>query len=65
MSRHSRNVVLSNLQCPSCLNVVQIPRPKGLRREDNHVKHMWCFKCKEETGHIEQRQEFNLMKKEA
>lgn len=41
------------LTCPECGNVTTIHRKRSRMREKNHIKHMWCFRCKEVTGHIE------------
>lgn len=43
----------THLQCPQCDNPVTIHRKRSKMREKNHVKHMYCFKCKEVTGHVE------------
>jgi Fe2+ or Zn2+ uptake regulation protein len=38
---------LSKLVCQVCNTVTSIPRRRAEKRENNHVKHMWCYKCKE------------------
>ncbi len=30
-----------------------IPRKRGQRREKGHIKHMYCYQCKEVTGFVE------------
>ncbi len=30
-----------------------IPRKRGQRREKGHIKHMYCYHCKEVTGFVE------------
>lgn len=47
--------------CEGCTaNKIQLPRKKGDMREKGHIKTMWCYKCKKETDHIEQHQEFEF-----
>lgn len=41
------------LQCNCCGNVNPIYRKRSKMKENNHVKHMYCYKCKETTAHIE------------
>jgi len=45
--------VPAHLKCGECNNPVQIFRKRHRMKEKGHVKHMWCFKCKETTAHIE------------
>jgi len=42
---------MTNLKCTCCDNIIQIPRGVGEKRNKGHVKHLWCYKCKEETAH--------------
>lgn len=50
------------LKCTTedCGNVVQIHRKRSKMREKNHVKHMYCFKCKETTAHVEEKEDLFL-----
>ncbi|QEG13573.1 hypothetical protein MARVELLAND_42 [Bacillus phage vB_BspM_MarvelLand] len=41
------------LQCTECTNVVKIYRKKSRLKEKDHVKHMYCYKCKVITAHLE------------
>lgn len=43
-----------------CTAKIQLPRAKSDMREKGHIKTMWCYKCKEETDHIEQHTEFEF-----
>lgn len=54
MSRRNK-IILSNLRCTECQNVTIIPRPKGKKRKEGHIKHMWCYRCKKETAHREKK----------
>lgn len=48
-----KQVKMSSLYCEKCDNKMLIPRKNGKLREQGHMKHMWCFKCKEVRGHLE------------
>ena len=48
------------LECDECGNVVTIHRKKHKMREKDHVKHMYCFKCKDRTAHIETKDDLFL-----
>lgn len=41
------------LICSQCNNVFTIFRKVNRQKKDGHIKHLWCFKCKEVTAHIE------------
>jgi hypothetical protein len=43
------------LKCSTCNNITTIQRRRGELRELGHIKHLWCYKCKDTTAHIEQR----------
>lgn len=43
------------LRCQNCGNETMIWRRKGRLKEPNHVKHLWCFKCRDRTAHVEVR----------
>jgi hypothetical protein len=45
------------LRCPDCENKVIIHRRLCKDRPIGHIKHMWCYKCKQVTGHIEEGRE--------
>lgn len=44
---------ISNLVCECCETVFPVPRKKSGRRGKGHVKHLWCYKCKDVKAHIE------------
>lgn len=41
------------LRCLNCNNVQTIYRRKAKLREMGHFKHIYCYKCKKRTKHIE------------
>lgn len=43
----------SKLVCEVCGTEMMIPRKRGQRRERGHIKHMYCYHCKEKTAFIE------------
>ncbi|QYC50970.1 ribosome associated inhibitor A [Staphylococcus phage PG-2021_40] len=45
--------VSSKLICEECNNEFIIPRPRAKKREEGHIKHMYCSKCMKVTAHIE------------
>lgn len=48
------------LQCKECGNVTRIHRKRSKMREKNHIKHMYCYKCREVTPHIEVKEDIFL-----
>jgi hypothetical protein len=50
----------THLSCSCCSNVVSIHRKRSKMKEKNHVKHMYCWKCKETTAHIEVKEDVFL-----
>ena len=48
-----QKMVSSTLYCEYCDHPFTIPRRKGKRHEQGHVKHMYCPYCKTVTGFIE------------
>lgn len=50
----------TQLQCEKCHNVQTIHRKRSKMREKNHHKHLYCFKCKETTKHIEVKEDVYL-----
>lgn len=55
-----RKFAATQLQCPECDNIQTIQRRQSKMREKNHIKHMYCWKCKETTGHIEVKEDIFL-----
>jgi len=41
------------LKCSECSNIFKIRRVRARCKPKGHVKHLWCYKCKKETAHIE------------
>ena len=48
------NFYTGSLFCEVCDFKMLIPRKKGQKRELGHIKHMYCPRCKETTGFIEE-----------
>lgn len=48
-----QSFVIRELFCTQCGSVFPIPRRKARLRENNHIKHIWCYKCKRVTAHTE------------
>jgi hypothetical protein len=47
--RKRNDIYISELLCGECGAVFPIPRKKGERREQGHIKDLWCFRCKKIT----------------
>lgn len=47
------NFVLKELKCGICGNKQIIPRRKNKNRSIGHIKHLWCYICKDLTAHCE------------
>ena len=45
------------LQCSCCGNINPIFRKRSKMKGKNHIKHMYCYKCKEVTAHVEVKEE--------
>jgi hypothetical protein len=45
------------LECECCSTVTTIRRKTGKVKEREHVKHMYCYKCKEVTAHTEKKED--------
>lgn len=41
-------------KCPKCGNKVVAYKTTAHRTGEGHIKHMWCYKCMEQTAHIQQ-----------
>ena len=54
-----KTVKQTHLKCSVCEETVTIYRRKGYEKKYGHTKHMYCYKCKEETAHIEIKQLFS------
>jgi hypothetical protein len=51
--RRVSNTTICELTCTCCGTVFPIQRKSNKLKEDNHIKDLWCVKCKKETKHIE------------
>lgn len=45
--------IISELRCSKCGCIMPIPRKRGQLRADNHIKHMYCPRCKEIQAFVE------------
>jgi hypothetical protein len=50
----------THLECDCCKNLVTIQRKKSKQKDKGHIKHMYCYKCKETTAHIEVKEDIFL-----
>lgn len=50
MVNKKQKIYMSTLVCTACGVTMKIPRKVGQRREQEHVKHMYCYQCKRETA---------------
>lgn len=49
---------ISKFYCTKCgREGIPIPRKTARKREEGHLKNLYCIYCKEETNHIEIRQD--------
>lgn len=51
--RHRTKRFYSTLICSCCGLKMTIPRPKGQKRKEGHIKTMYCAMCKEKRDFIE------------
>ena len=50
-----RAAVITELECENCGAIIPISRKCSKQKKDGHYKHIWCYKCKEETRHVERK----------
>ena len=43
----------SELYCENCNEKFIIFRKRGNLRGNGHIKHVWCYRCKDVTAHTE------------
>ena len=55
--RMKKAVMRKYLRCSECDAVMPIYRRKSSNRPNGHIKDLWCYKCKNETKHVEFREE--------
>ena len=48
-----KKLVEKRLKCTVCGNVDTIQRTNHRNRETGHIKHIYCFKCRDTTAHEE------------
>ena len=51
--RKRSDMYVSELRCTECGAVFPIMRRNGKRREKDHIKDLWCFRCKKITKFLE------------
>jgi len=51
--KRARKVVMATLYCSKCHNKAEIWRKAWKQKKNNHIKHLWCIKCRYRTAHIE------------
>jgi hypothetical protein len=49
------SISYSSFYCTQCTNKISLPRKQSRQREKNHLKNIYCIKCKEEVNHYEVR----------
>ena len=47
------NMGRSELYCENCNTIFPLYRHKNRLRGNGHIKHVWCYKCREYTAHVE------------
>lgn len=45
--------VTTELMCLNCGTMLPISRKSHKQKEKNHLKDIWCYKCKAVTKHVE------------
>ena len=48
---------ISELCCVECGATFPLPRKKAQKRETNHIKDLYCYKCMRKTKHVENMKE--------
>ncbi len=43
----------SKLNCKECDSVFMVPRKRSRKREEGHIKDLYCVKCGKVTKHVE------------
>lgn len=56
-----RNIEETELRCMECNNKQKIQRWQGYKKKEGHIKHLYCFKCKDTTAHEEIKEGFSSM----
>ena len=49
----AKSMSRSEMYCERCQSQFVIFRKKNELRGNGHIKHMWCYRCKSITPHIE------------
>lgn len=58
-----QKTVQARLKCPECGTVTMISRKASKKKEEGHIKHMYCYGCQtvqglEELGNIDKQVSF-------
>lgn len=53
MRGKGNNFYLSELRCTECGAIMPIQRPSARKREKEHIKDLWCYRCGKVTKFIE------------
>jgi len=53
MPKTARPTVAVEIKCSNCKTILIIRRLIGRKKKPGHVKHYWCYICKERTPHEE------------
>lgn len=59
----SKSFTCSDFYCLQCMNKITLPRKGSRQREKNHLKNIYCIKCKNNVNHYEVRDcdiDFNI-----
>lgn len=59
MGRKQYTASHSYLYCERCGNQQLLLRNSARRRKQRHAKHLYCYKCRERTKHIESNAEWD------
>jgi ribosomal protein S26 len=47
--RKRTDIYISYLRCEECGSVFPIPRKKHAKRENGHIKDLYCYRCQRTT----------------
>lgn len=51
--RKRNDIIIMYYRCKNCQNDLTIPRQIGRKRNEHHIKDMWCPYCKIDSKFIE------------
>lgn len=58
MANSKSKIVSTYLVCKKCSNKVSIFRLSSKQKQQNHIKTLYCYKCKERTKHKESKYDY-------